>query len=248
MNNTASVKPGGSCWNDTHSTDTYFDCDEKYAADLKSKYGKFKDKRNAEFLVSMGLKDQPVSMPEWGQNNNKKCFTDIEKEGHDWQVLEIGCGYGGAGAFIAPFVNTYHGVDISPHVVNKGNAAILDNGIKNMQLFTAPECNLSVLGGNRYDLIFSTAVFIHVEKNVTEHYLKETRRLLKPGGCFIHHMNVTKESTLELLDERHFLYNELECDEMFREAKLLLIEKRDGSDYHPNRHMRYHIGIINNET
>jgi SAM-dependent methyltransferase len=41
---------------------------------------------------------------------------------------------------------------------------------------------------NSQDLVFSYDSFVHMHANVTEEYIKEIFRVLKPGGhCFIHH-------------------------------------------------------------
>jgi SAM-dependent methyltransferase len=156
-------------WKEQHKDDQYFDCKDNYKDDLLDKY----NHSNDAALTSMGLIDGF-----WGSDlNSAQAFFDITKHGKGIRVLEIGCGYGGFGAFIAKYVDQYDGVDISENIVNNGNRSIRDAGIKNMKLYCAEDCDLSFLEDKSYDIIFSTAVFIHTEEDVTQHYLKETARI-----------------------------------------------------------------------
>jgi len=227
-------------WKSTHATDTYFDCGSDYAKDINSRYGKFKHPDCEECLISMGLKDGLWGAP----HNSNGCFRNIETEGHNWTILEIGCGYGGFGSMLAPFVNQYDGVDISSHIIDKGNEAISYCGINNMNLMCVPNSDLSKLSDNKYDMIFSTAVFIHTDRSVTEHYLRETKRLLKDTGVFIHHMNVTTESPVDVDYNRIYMVDD--CERMFSEAGLDVVYKHDGVDFktNPTAFMRYSCGVL----
>jgi ubiquinone/menaquinone biosynthesis C-methylase UbiE len=226
-------------WEAQHSTDTYFDCRSNYEEDIKSKYGKFKHLICKEALISMGLKNGS-----WGKSHNSNvCFKDIEKDGFDWTILEMGCGYGGFGVMLAAFVKQYDGIDISTHIVNKGNETISKCGIKNMCLTNVPESDLSQFPDNRYDMIFSTAVFIHIDRSVTEHYLRETRRLLKSTGIFIHHMNVTTEYPVDIIYNKIYMVDD--CKKMFNRVGLDVLYQHDGIDFQssPTAFMRYFCGM-----
>jgi SAM-dependent methyltransferase len=223
-------------WEKNNARDTYFACKGDYVGDIRQRYyGEFSGAD--EMLTSMGL--VPGA---WGKKyNNTKGFRDLKKDGKNWDVLEIGCGYGGFGAMIAPFVKRYFGVDISSHTINKGKEAIKECGIDNMYLTAVPDSDLLIFPDELFDMIYTTALFIHTERDVTEHYLRETRRLLKDDGFFIHHMNVTDGEPINAHVTK--CYHTVDCDSMFSEAGLIVTEKRDGVDYKPGRFMRYSCGV-----
>lgn len=219
-------------WKEQHKDDQYFDCKDNYKDDLLDKY----NHGNDAALTSMGLIDGL-----WGSDlNSAQAFFDITKHGKGIRVLEIGCGYGGFGAFIAKYVDQYDGVDISENIVNNGNRCIRDAGIKNMKLYCAEDCDLSFLEDKSYDIIFSTAVFIHTEEDVTQHYLKETARLLKDDGFFIHHLNVTNDCTINNFYNK--VYNIDDGNNLFLNNNLKIISNRDGLYFKNNCFMRYYIG------
>jgi ubiquinone/menaquinone biosynthesis C-methylase UbiE len=219
-------------WKEQHENNQYFDCKDNYEDDLLNKYKNGSD----ESLISMGLKDGL-----WGSDSNSaQAYFDIARHGSEMKVLEIGCGYGGFGASIAKYVDQYDGVDISQKIVDNGNSSIKNVGIKNMNLYCAEDCNLSFIKDKSYDIIFSTAVFIHTEEDVTQHYLKETARLLKDDGFFIHHLNVTSDSTINNFYNK--IYNIDECNDLFANNNLRIISNRDGLYFQNNCFMRYYIG------
>lgn len=204
-----------SFWTDMHKSNTYFDCGSNYEEGLNCRYGKYKHSTSKQFLESLCL-------------TGPGKHVDIEN-GSDWKVLEIGCGYGGAGAMIAPFVLQYDGVDVSANVVKEGNQAIKKCKIPNMKLIAAPTSDVSDLMTDSYDFIFTTSVFIHTEREVTEHYLKETRRLLKDGGTFCHQLNVTYTMPVNITYKK--LYRVEDCEQMFEAAGLDVLECADGPEF-----------------
>jgi len=95
-------------------------------------------------------------------------------------VLEIGCGIGRMGLFIAPVAKEYHGADISPNMLEfarqrlgeYGNCFFHELSFSDLREF--PDC--------RFDAVFSEAVLIHIAKEDSFFYMKEAFRVLKPGG------------------------------------------------------------------
>jgi len=229
-------------WDREHSRGTYFqgaghESSEvvDYVSRIKDRYGKFKHPDSRVWLTNNGLLE----------------YVNIETDGAKWNVLEIGCGYGHVGAVIAPFVEQYDGVDISSRIVDDGNRAIDKCNITNMRLYHTPDSDLSQFRDKSYDLILTCAVFIHTEKSVTEHYLRETKRLLKDTGVFCHHMNVTSRSTLDLPNDNiEFpgarVYNTDESDQLFRDAGLDVRKCVDCPEFDTGRWSRAHLGAISN--
>jgi len=246
-------------WEEEHKKGTYFQMTDSvgsHASDVvvdyvdrfKGRYGKFKHEESREYLTQAGLID----------------YANIETEGSDWNVLEIGCGYGHVGCHIAPFVKQYDGTDISSRIVDDGNAAIDECNILNMRLHHTPDSDLSQLSDNSYDLIVTCAVFIHTAKSVARHYLRETRRLLKDTGIFSHHVNVTSgpshaaSSIMHNNIERYvkvedcddvnvvnpgmICYNTNDIGQMFRNAGLDVRRNVDRPEFEPNKWARQHVG------
>ena len=225
------LKDMTSFWNEQHKDNQYFDCKNDYRSDLIKRYN---DENSS--LISMGLDDGA-----WGSDDNSdKAFFNLKKNGKSLNVLEIGCGYGGFGASVARYVKTYDGIDISKEIIKNGNVAIKEADIKNMNLYHAKNCDISFLDDSSYDIIFSSAVFIHTETDVTKHYLRETKRLLKSDGFFIHHLNVTNGSGID--DFYNKIYNINDCNELFLNNGLNIIKARDGIFFKNDCFMRYYIG------
>jgi SAM-dependent methyltransferase len=240
-------------WDREHAKGTYFQGAGHesrevvdYVSRIKDRYGKFKHPDSRAFLTNNGLIDKDAI-------RDNSAYVNIETNGAKCRILEIGCGYGHVGAFIAPFVEQYDGVDISSRIVNDGNHAIDKCDITNMRLHHTPDSDLSQFADKSYDLILTCAVFIHTEKSVTEHYLRETRRLLKDTGVFCHHMNVTSGHTLDLpSDDISFpgarVYNTSESDQLFRDAGLDVRKWVDGPEFDSGRWSRSHLGIVSNSS
>jgi len=219
-------------WDSQLKTDIYFDCKGEYTKDLIERHT---NKEMTEItLAAIG---------------NKQLF-DIEEEGKNWSVLEIGCGYGLYAAHFCRFVKEYIGVDVSNYIVEKGNKALQEAQINNAKLFVIPSCDLSLLEDIYFDFIFTGAVFIHTPLEVTTSYIKQTHNKLNPNGKFLYHFHMDKNQSIhEPL--RHF-YTEDELDHIFDATNLKIIDVVDQKPsedhpFYPDQWLRYVYGGINNE-
>jgi ubiquinone/menaquinone biosynthesis C-methylase UbiE len=96
------------------------------------------------------------------------------------KVLEIGCGIARVGRELAPFCGEWHGVDISGNMICYAKERTAGQG--NVFLQELPEVNLNIFPDNTFDCVYSTIVFMHLDKPDVYTYLCEAQRVLKPGG------------------------------------------------------------------
>jgi cyclopropane fatty-acyl-phospholipid synthase-like methyltransferase len=234
---TTQIRTELSSWEGRHASDSYFDCGRNYAEDLRARFDdKSPSVTQSQFLIGCGLMS--------GQHNGRtlNAIVELPKVGKEWKTLEIGSGYGGVGALVAPYVASYSGVDISPTIVERGNQAIAKAGIPNMKLYPVSNCNLAIFPDGSFDMIFNTGVFIHTPPEITKSYLCQTARKLRRGGHFVFHFNMTAEESSFHQDYVHY-YRQEEFAEIFRGSGLRLTATLDDTEHAPKRFLRYAHGV-----
>lgn len=95
-------------------------------------------------------------------------------------VLELGCGIGRIGKELAIDCKHWIGADISENMINGAQQRL--QSLNNVSFHTLPSNNLSVLEDASIDKAYSIAVFCHLDKEDLFNYLRELRRVVKPGG------------------------------------------------------------------
>lgn len=106
-----------------------------------------------------------------------------------WDVLDLGCGTGLAGAEIAPFARQLTGVDLSAKMLEKASARNLYHRLERMDLLTMMRGEPAA----GFDVIIAADVFVYIGK--VDEIVRETKRLLRPGGLFAF--------SIETLEEAH---------------------------------------------
>lgn len=105
------------------------------------------------------------------------------------RAVEIGCGLGRICAALADSFSEVLGVDISPEMVQRARAEVHD-----------PRVNFAVTDGATLtgvpdasvDFVLSFTVFQHIpSRAVIDRYVRETGRVLRPGGVFALQWNST---------------------------------------------------------
>ena len=129
-------------------------------------------------------------------------FTRFGGLDPDGSVLDIGCGIGRCAIPLARYLNAdgeYCGFDIRrdgirwcrenissryPNFhfrhIDLANPTYHPGGRESARRFSFPYAD------NRFDLVFTKSVFTHLQSQIVEQYLRETRRVLKPGGRSLH--------------------------------------------------------------
>ena len=115
---------------------------------------------------------------------NKYIFDSI-KEFRGKKILEIAPGFGRMTQFLSILANELIVVDLNPLCIEKTKQKL---GNHVLAYFINDGKSLLKIRNNSQDLVFSYDSFVHMHANVTEEYIKEIYRVLKPGGCgYIHH-------------------------------------------------------------
>ncbi len=99
------------------------------------------------------------------------------------KVLEIGCGAGRVTQALSCIFGEVYGVDVSGEMIRVAREALADR--PNVHLFQNNGMDLAVVGDVRFDFAFSSIVFQHIpSREIIENYVREVRRLLRPGALF----------------------------------------------------------------
>jgi ubiquinone/menaquinone biosynthesis C-methylase UbiE len=115
---------------------------------------------------------------------NKYIFDDI-KDYRGKKILEIAPGHGRITQFLSILASELLVVDLNPNCIRKTREKL---GHHVLAYFTNNGNDLPRVRNNSQDLVFSYDSFVHFHKNVTDDYLGEIYRVLKPGGRgYIHH-------------------------------------------------------------
>ena len=115
---------------------------------------------------------------------NKHIFDSI-KDFRGKKILEIAPGFGRITQFLSILAQELIVVDLNELCIQKTKEKL---GHHVLAYFINDGKSFPKVRNNSQDLVFSWDSFVHMHANVTEEYIKEIFRVLKPGGqCFIHH-------------------------------------------------------------
>ena len=115
---------------------------------------------------------------------NKEIFDNI-KDFRGKKILEIAPGFGRITQFLSILASELIVIDLNPLCIEKTKEKL---GHHVLAYFTNDGKTLTGVRDNSQDLVFSFDSFVHMHANVTEEYIKEIFRVLKPDGqAFIHH-------------------------------------------------------------
>jgi ubiquinone/menaquinone biosynthesis C-methylase UbiE len=102
--------------------------------------------------------------------------------------LEIGCGPGRLLRPMSRHFGEIHGIDVSDEMIARAREKL--RGITHAHPHHASGSDLSLFPDNHFDFVYSYAVFQHIPSSeVVFSYLRETVRVLKPGGIARLHIN-----------------------------------------------------------
>jgi SAM-dependent methyltransferase len=98
-----------------------------------------------------------------------------------WKALEIGCGPGRLMRPMSRHFSEIHGVDVSDEMIALARERLKD--IPHAHPHVSDGASLAEFPDAWFDLVYSYAVFQHVpSRDVISAYMRETHRVLKPGG------------------------------------------------------------------
>lgn len=119
----------------------------------------------------------------WQSNARKAAITELvawqKAHQHKPRLLDLGCGVGDSAAWLAPYVDEWHGVDIadSQEAIERHSRGVDENRIKEFNGVDLP------YESETFDMVYCRQVFEHVR--YPDRLLQEIRRILKPGGVFV---------------------------------------------------------------
>lgn len=107
-------------------------------------------------------------------------FIEIAGLDRSSRVLEIGCGSARVGREMAPHVAEWHGADIAESMLEFARKRT--EGLANVHLHRLEDVSLAEFRDDSLDFVYSTTVFMHLDKEDLFQYLVEAHRVLRPGG------------------------------------------------------------------
>lgn len=95
-------------------------------------------------------------------------------------VLEVGCGTARVGVQLASRCRHWTGADVSSNMLRFARSAL--GGVGNTSLVDLNGFDLNGIGDASMDVVYCTAVFMHLDEWDRFRYVKEFYRVLRPGG------------------------------------------------------------------
>ncbi|MGA3025522.1 MAG: class I SAM-dependent methyltransferase [Bryobacteraceae bacterium] len=100
-----------------------------------------------------------------------------------WRALEIGCGPGRLMKPLSRNFGEIHGVDVADEMIALARERLA--GTPHAHVHVTSGASLPQFADDSFDFVYSYAVFQHIpDHSVVLDYMRETRRVLKPGGVF----------------------------------------------------------------
>ena len=111
-----------------------------------------------------------------------------------WRALEIGCGPGRLMKPLSRHFGEIHGVDVADEMIHLGRKRLSD--ISHAHFHVTDGGTLPQFADESFEFIYSYAVFQHIPtRELVLSYMREIRRLLKPGGVFHGQFNGLRQSS-----------------------------------------------------
>ncbi len=110
-------------------------------------------------------------------------------------MLEIGCGLGRMTHYFSKQFRKVYALDISEVMINQ--AKVYWEKLTNVTFITSNGEDLQPIANNAVDFLFSFYVLNHVvQADVVLNYIRETARVLKPGGLALLHFRIPRDYPL----------------------------------------------------
>lgn len=146
-------------------------------------------REDAHYYVAFGGRDQDESgfdataidvLPSL-ETELKRFPKDANRR--TWRALEIGCGPGRLMKPLSRHFGEIHGVDVSDEMIRLARQRLAH--IPHAHVHATNGASLAQFADSSFDFVYSYAVFQHIpSRDVVLEYMREVRRVLKPGGFF----------------------------------------------------------------
>jgi len=161
--------------------------EELWSPEMGSDYERFWDNmardRSGAYLAVAG---EPFGEPatEESLSAHGKASADIIRGmlsiGPEDRVLEVGVGVGRLAEHIAGHCKSFTGIDISKNMVRIARERL--GVFNNVHFESHNKSDLSLFGDAEFDKVIFQVVLIHLDREDVFNYLRETERILSPGG------------------------------------------------------------------
>jgi SAM-dependent methyltransferase len=141
---------------------------------------------NAEYYIASAPPDAGDAFRGSGERDVRAFFDGLWHLLHPQQtVADIGCGIGRMDEFVAPYVQSLVGIDVSAEMIKKATARLAH--LHNVRFVECDGYTLP-LADQSIGLVFSHIVLQHTPRHVTHGYIAEALRVLRCGGDFVFQM------------------------------------------------------------
>jgi ubiquinone/menaquinone biosynthesis C-methylase UbiE len=100
-------------------------------------------------------------------------------------VIEIGCGTGYYGMFLADKCKKYTGIDLTPENIELFNEKIGEANFKNITTAVGDATNLENINNNEYNIVLVLGPMYHLPPNERNLVFLEAKRICKDNGIII---------------------------------------------------------------
>ena len=157
-----------------------------------------KDETSAKVYVA-GTEDE-AELKGSGIGTTKFLLENVGT-GRSDVVLEIGCGIGRVGRELAPRCRKWIGCDVSARMLNLAADRLRE--FPNVELVETSGYDLKPIADVSVDLVYCTAVFMHLEQWDRYNYVEEAFRVLRAGGkLYVDNVDLCSEKGWEIF-QRH---------------------------------------------
>jgi len=146
-------------------------------------------REDAHFYVAFGARDQDeAAFAETVANVLPRIEDELKRFPKESgtptrRALEIGCGPGRLMKPLSRHFAEIHGVDVSDEMIRLARERLRD--IPNAHPHATDGASLARFADASFDFVYSYAVFQHIpSRDVVSQYMRETCRVLRPGGIF----------------------------------------------------------------
>ncbi len=168
--------------------------------DYKQVWDSASDSNSAAMIAVAGFSDFNSFM-ESGEITAGTLADHLQVSPTD-TVLEIGCGVGRVGIGMAKRCQKWIGTDISGQMLSYARENLKRASCANFSLHELSDCSLNGIQDASVDKLYCSAVFMHLDEWDRYRYVKETFRVLKPGGrAYFDNLDIESDEGWAIFEE-----------------------------------------------
>ena len=139
-------------------------------------------REDAHYFVAFGRRDQDdEEFFATGADLVRELEGELKRLPRRVRALEIGCGPGRLMRPMSRHFGEIHGIDVSDEMIARAREKL--RGVPHAHVHHASGSDLAMFPVEYFDFVYSYAVFQHIPSaDVVFSYLRETVRVLRPGG------------------------------------------------------------------